>query len=97
VPNMRVVARAKLEKLKQAVVVYAVALAEGQGRWGDEHAVSAHLAHGKLDAGNLFLDLRRGTAYNPVSWRAGWPSHTCAARKLDRVADLLVSSTRLVW
>jgi hypothetical protein len=76
---MRVVARAKLEKLKQAVVVYAVALAEGQGRWGDEHAVSAHLAHGKLDAGNLFPDLRRGTAYNPVSWRAGWPSHTAGS------------------
>jgi hypothetical protein len=54
VPNMRVVTRAKLEKLNQAVVVYAVAIAEGQGRWDDEHAVSAHLAHGKLDAGNLF-------------------------------------------
>lgn len=54
VPNMRVVTPAKLERLKQAVVAYAVALAEGQGRWGDEHAVSAHLAHGKLDGGNLF-------------------------------------------
>jgi hypothetical protein len=54
VPDMRVVTPAKLEKLKQAVVAFAVALADGQGRWGDEQAVATHLAHGRLDAGNLF-------------------------------------------
>ena len=54
VPSMRVVTPAKLEKLKQAVVAYAVALADGRGRWGDDQAVAALLAYGKLDAGNLF-------------------------------------------
>ena len=54
VPNMRVVTPEKLEKLKNAVSAYAVALADGQGRWGDEQAVAMQLAHGKLDAGNIF-------------------------------------------
>jgi len=31
----------------------AVALADGHGRWGDEQAVAAQLAHHRLDAGNL--------------------------------------------
>ncbi len=55
VPGMRVVTPAKLDELKLAVVAYAVALAEGQGRWGDEQAVAAQLTHGKLNAGNVFL------------------------------------------
>lgn len=54
VPNMRVVTPTKLANLKLAVVAYAVALADGQGRWGDEQAVAAQLAHHRLDAGNLF-------------------------------------------
>ncbi|MFF0249979.1 DEAD/DEAH box helicase family protein [Streptosporangium sandarakinum] len=54
VPNMRVVTPEKLEKLKGAVLAYAVALADGQGRWGDEQAVAMRLAHGKLNAGNIF-------------------------------------------
>ncbi|WP_200215620.1 DEAD/DEAH box helicase [Micromonospora coerulea] len=54
VPTMRVVTPAKLETLKLAVVAYAVALADGQGRWGDEQAVGKQLAHHRLDAGNLF-------------------------------------------
>jgi hypothetical protein len=48
VPAMRVVTPAKLETLKLAVVAYAVALADGQGRWGDELAVAKQLAHHKL-------------------------------------------------
>lgn len=54
VPNMRVVTRQKLEALKQAVVAYAVALADGQGRWGDEQAVTTQLAHQRLVVGTLF-------------------------------------------
>jgi len=49
-----VVTPIKLEQLKLAVRAYAVALADGQGRWGDEQAVAAQLAHNRLDAGNLF-------------------------------------------
>ena len=54
VPGMRVVTPDKLEKLKAAVTAFAVALADGQGRWADQQAVAAHLAHGRLDAGHLF-------------------------------------------
>ena len=54
VPSMRVVTPTKLEELKLAVVTYAVALADGQGRWGDEQAVAAQLSHGRLDGGNVF-------------------------------------------
>jgi hypothetical protein len=52
--NIRVVTPVKLEELKNAVRACAVALADGQGRWADEQAVAAQLAHHKLDAGNLF-------------------------------------------
>lgn len=52
--SMRVVTPTKLEELKLAVVAYAVALADGQGRWGDEQAVAAQLSHGRLDGGNVF-------------------------------------------
>jgi hypothetical protein len=54
VPNMRVVTPIKLEQLKRAVKEYAVALADGPGRWSDEQAVAAQLGYHKLDAGNLF-------------------------------------------
>ncbi len=54
VPSMRVVTLKKLEELKLAVVAYAVALADGQGRWADEQAVAAQLSHGRLDGGNIF-------------------------------------------
>jgi hypothetical protein len=43
-----------MRKLRTAVTAFAVALADGQGRWGDEQAIAAHLAHGRLDAGRLF-------------------------------------------
>ncbi|MGH3873555.1 MAG: DEAD/DEAH box helicase [Pseudonocardiaceae bacterium] len=54
VPSMRVVTPTKLEELKLAVVAYAVALADGQGRWDDEQAVAAQLSHNRLDGGNIF-------------------------------------------
>jgi len=54
VPNMRVMTPIKLEQLKRAVKEYAVALADGQGSWGDEQAIGAPLAYHKLDAGALF-------------------------------------------
>ena len=54
VPGMRVVTPNKLEKLKAALTAFAVALADGQGRWVDEQAVAVHVAHGQLDAGHLF-------------------------------------------
>jgi hypothetical protein len=54
VPNMRVVTPVKLDELKGAVRAYAVALADGPGRWADEQAVAAQLAYHKLDSGNLF-------------------------------------------
>ncbi|MGW0556525.1 hypothetical protein ACWDZ6_20335 [Streptomyces sp. NPDC002926] len=41
VSGMRVITPEKLQALKQAVVAYAVALADGQGRGGDEQAVVA--------------------------------------------------------
>ncbi|ODU05876.1 MAG: DEAD/DEAH box helicase [Pseudonocardia sp. SCN 72-86] len=53
VPGMRIITPAKLEELKRAVVAYAVALADGQGRWADEQAVATQLAHHRLAAGNL--------------------------------------------
>ena len=64
VPDMRVVTPIKLEQLKRAVKEYAVALADGQGRWSDEQAVAAQLAHHKLDAGNLFQ------TYGEAGWAA---------------------------
>ena len=54
VPGMRVVTPDKLEQLKTAVTAFAVALADGQGRWSDEQAVAAHLAHGRLEDGRVF-------------------------------------------
>jgi hypothetical protein len=52
---MRVVTPAKYDLLKQAVVQYALALAGDLGRWGDEQAVAAQLAHHKL-TGDRFFD-----------------------------------------
>jgi hypothetical protein len=54
VPGMRVVTPDKLEQLKLAVRAYATALADGQGRWGDETAVKDQLARNKLDAASIF-------------------------------------------
>jgi hypothetical protein len=54
VAGMRVVTPGRLEQLKAAVTAFAIALADGQGRWADEQAVAAHLAHGRLDHGSLF-------------------------------------------
>jgi hypothetical protein len=54
VPGMRVVTEQTWERLKQAVRGFAVALADGQGRWKDETAVAEQLAYAKLTAGNFF-------------------------------------------
>jgi hypothetical protein len=54
VPNMRVVTPDKLEQLREAVIAFAVALADGRGRWGDEQAVAVQLTCGRLDAGSIF-------------------------------------------
>ncbi|GHD34434.1 hypothetical protein GCM10010313_81060 [Streptomyces violarus] len=54
-PGMRVVTPAKCDLLKQAVVQYALALASALGRWGDEQAVAAQLAHREL-TGDRFFD-----------------------------------------
>ncbi|MGA5819890.1 DEAD/DEAH box helicase [Kitasatospora sp. NPDC094028] len=54
VDGMRVVTPAKWEALKKAVTAFAVALADGNGRWRDEQAVAEQLAAGKLLAGNFF-------------------------------------------
>ncbi|MEU6572589.1 helicase C-terminal domain-containing protein [Streptomyces sp. NPDC046805] len=54
VPGMRVVTPEKFSLLKQAAIQYAVALADGAGRWMDEQAVAIQLAQGKLTAGQLF-------------------------------------------
>lgn len=54
VPGMRVVTPDKLDQLKLAVRAYATALADGQGRWGDEAAVTQQLARNKLDAARIF-------------------------------------------
>lgn len=54
VPGMRVVTEQTWERLKQAVRGFAVALADGQGRWKDETAVAEQLASAKLTAGNFF-------------------------------------------
>lgn len=55
VPGMRVITAAKLDELKAAVRSFAVALADGQGRWYDDQGVSVQLAQGRLTAGK-FLD-----------------------------------------
>ncbi|WP_254391027.1 hypothetical protein [Streptomyces sp. AC550_RSS872] len=60
-PVMRVVTPAKYELLKQSVIQYAVALASDLGRWADEQAVAAQLAHHKL-TGDRFLDTYSETA-----------------------------------
>jgi hypothetical protein len=54
VTGMRIVTPEKWAALKQAVRAFAVALADGRGRWRDEQAVAEQLAHGNLTAGNLF-------------------------------------------
>ena len=51
---MRVVTPAKMDELKLAVKAYAVALADGRGRWGDEQAVAAQLTYYQLNAGQIF-------------------------------------------
>ncbi|MFF4924243.1 DEAD/DEAH box helicase [Kitasatospora sp. NPDC001261] len=54
VEGMRVVTPQKWEALKKAVTAFAVALADGNGRWRDEQAVAEQLAVGKLLAGSFF-------------------------------------------
>nr|AIU93445.1 hypothetical protein LRS1606.11 [Rhodococcus sp. NS1] len=54
VDDMKVVTPAKLKELKAAVRAFAVALADGQGRWADEQAVSEQLNHGKLTGSKIF-------------------------------------------
>jgi hypothetical protein len=54
VPGMRVVTPGKLEELKNAVRAYAVALADGPGRWADDTAVNDQPARGRLDAATIF-------------------------------------------
>lgn len=54
VDGMKVVTPAKLEELKEAVRAFAVALADGQGRWGDEQAVRERLSHGQLTGDRIF-------------------------------------------
>lgn len=54
VPGMRIVTPAKLSDLRLAVEGFAVALADGLGRWADEQAVSQQLAHFGLNSGSLF-------------------------------------------
>lgn len=48
VPGMRVITPGALDTLKTAVRAYAVALADGQGRWSNEQAVADQLRHAKL-------------------------------------------------
>jgi hypothetical protein len=54
VPGMLVVTPDRLERLKTAVTAFAVALAEGRGRWADEQAVTAALAQQRLNGGQIF-------------------------------------------
>ncbi|WP_233282374.1 DEAD/DEAH box helicase [Prescottella equi] len=54
VDGMRIVTPPKLEELKNAVTNFAVALADGMGRWGDEQAVGEQLIAWKLTAGLVF-------------------------------------------
>lgn len=53
IPGMRVITSVKLDALKAAVGAYAVALADGHGRWTDNQAVAEQLAHGHLTAGEI--------------------------------------------
>lgn len=54
VPGMRVVTPEKWEGLKLAVRAFAVALADGLGRWHDDQSVAQQLAQHNLTAGNIF-------------------------------------------
>ncbi|MGW1996067.1 hypothetical protein [Embleya sp. NPDC001921] len=54
VEGMRVITPQKLDALKKAMTASAVALSDGIGRWGPEHAVQEQLTHHKLTAPNLF-------------------------------------------
>jgi hypothetical protein len=51
---MRVVTPERWEQLGQALTGFAVALADGRGRWADEQAVAEQLAAYQLTAGNFF-------------------------------------------
>lgn len=53
-PGTRIVTKTGLESLKDAVTKYAVALADGQGRWRDEQAVAGQLGAFKLTPGQIF-------------------------------------------
>lgn len=53
IDGMRVITTTKLDALKEAVVAYAVALADGTGRWSDDRAVAEQLAHRHLTAGEI--------------------------------------------
>lgn len=54
VPGMRVITPSKLDALKLAVTAYAVAVADGLGRWRDPQSVTVQLANGKLTANVIF-------------------------------------------
>jgi hypothetical protein len=65
VPGMRVVTPDKLEQLKLAVRAFMTALADGQGRWGDQAAVKDQLARNKLDAGSIFQAYAESPGISP--------------------------------
>ncbi|MCW2748894.1 MAG: hypothetical protein JWR83_4 [Aeromicrobium sp.] len=52
-PNLRNTPTAKLEDLKAAVEAFAVALADGPGRWGRSKPSAAQLTQHRLTAGTL--------------------------------------------
>lgn len=54
VDGMKIVTPEKLEELKTAVRAFAVALADGQGRWADEQAVRDQLSQGALTGERIF-------------------------------------------
>lgn len=53
-PETRVLTEAGLAELKEAVTAMAIALAQDDGRWGDESALSEQLALRHLNGGEIF-------------------------------------------
>jgi hypothetical protein len=53
VDGMRVITPTKLDELKVAIIAWAVALADGHGRWSDPRAVADQLAPRRLTAGEI--------------------------------------------
>lgn len=99
VDGMRVITAAKLDELKTAVRSFAVALADGQGRWSDEQGVSVQLTQARLTAGkflNAFTEVIRANSGDVRRLFTSSIVHEERVRAVNEVWSCLVEQRRLM-